>query len=39
MSAVSFPTPGCRRLQARVGDVSLVYVVRIVVADENPRPS
>jgi len=39
MSAVSFPTAGCWRLRARVGDVSLVYVVRIVVADENPRPS
>ena len=38
MSAVSFPTAGCWRLRARVGDVSLVYVVRIVVADENPRP-
>jgi len=38
MSAVSFPTAGCWRLRARGGDVSLVYVVRIVVADENPRP-
>jgi hypothetical protein len=38
MSAVSFPTAGCWRLRARVGDVSLVYVVRIVVVDDNPRP-
>jgi hypothetical protein len=33
MSAVSFPTPGCWRLTARVGDVSLTYVVQIDVAD------
>ena len=38
MSPVSFPTAGCWRLRARVGDVSLVYVVRIVVVDDNPRP-
>jgi hypothetical protein len=38
MSPVSFPSAGCWRLRARVGDVSLVYVVRVVVADENPRP-
>ena len=38
MSAVSFPTAGCWRLRARVGDVSLVYVVKIVVTDQNPRP-
>jgi hypothetical protein len=38
MSPVSFPTAGCWRLRARVGDVSLVYVVRVVVVDENPRP-
>jgi hypothetical protein len=38
MSPVSFPTAGCWRLRARAGDVSLVYVVRIVVVDENPRP-
>lgn len=38
MSPVSFPTPGCWRLRARVGDVSLVYVVRVFVDDENPRP-
>lgn len=31
MSAVSFPTPGCWRLTARVGDVSLTYVVRVDV--------
>jgi len=38
MSPVSFPTAGCWRLRARVGDVSLVYVLRVVVVDENPRP-
>ena len=31
MSAVSFPTPGCWRLSARVADVSLTYVVRVEV--------
>ena len=38
MSPVVFPTAGCWRLRARVDDVSLVYVVRVVVVDENPRP-
>jgi hypothetical protein len=32
-SAVAFPSAGCWRLTARVGDVSLVYVVRVVVRD------
>lgn len=31
MSPVRFPTAGCWRLRARLGDVSLVYVVRVVV--------
>jgi hypothetical protein len=31
MSAVSFPAAGCWRLRARVGDISLSYVVDIVV--------
>jgi hypothetical protein len=31
-SAVAFPSAGCWRLTARVGDVSLVYVVRVDVA-------
>ena len=31
MSAVSFPTAGCWRLTARVADVSLTYVVEVVV--------
>ena len=31
MSPVSFPTAGCWRLRARVGDVSLSYVVDVVV--------
>ena len=31
MSAVNFPTPGCWKLRARVGDVSLSYVVDVVV--------
>jgi hypothetical protein len=31
MSAVNFPTAGCWRLRARVGDVSLSYVVDVVV--------
>jgi hypothetical protein len=29
-SAVRFPTPGCWRLRARVRDVSLTYVVRVL---------
>ena len=33
MSAVTFPTAGCWRLKARVGDLSLSYVVDIVVRD------
>ena len=32
MSPVGFPTEGCWRLRARLGDLSLVYVVRVVVA-------
>jgi hypothetical protein len=32
MSPVGFPTPGCWRLTARLGDLSLVYVVQVVVA-------
>ena len=32
MSPVGFPTEGCWRLTARLGDLSLVYVVRVVVA-------
>ena len=32
MSPVGFPTEGCWRLTARVGDLSLVYVVQVVVA-------
>jgi hypothetical protein len=36
MSAVSFPTAGCWRLSARVGDVSLSYVVDVVV---RPAPA
>jgi hypothetical protein len=31
MIPVSFPSAGCWRLNARVGDVSLTYVVRVVV--------
>ncbi|HWL33573.1 MAG TPA: hypothetical protein VNP89_08200 [Gaiellaceae bacterium] len=31
MSAVSFPAAGCWRLRARVGDLSLSYVVEVVV--------
>jgi hypothetical protein len=31
MTPVSFPTAGCWRLQARLRDVSLVYVVQLVV--------
>jgi hypothetical protein len=31
MTPVSFPSAGCWRLTARVGDVSLVYVVEVVV--------
>jgi hypothetical protein len=33
MSAVSFPTPGCWRLTARVGDFSLTYVVQVDVTE------
>jgi hypothetical protein len=33
MTPVSFPTPGCWRLTARLGDVSLTYVVRVAVLD------
>jgi hypothetical protein len=33
MSAVSFPTPGCWRLSARIADVSLTYVVRVEVVE------
>jgi hypothetical protein len=33
MTPVGFPTPGCWRLRARLGDVSLVYVVEVVVGD------
>lgn len=33
MSAVSFPTSGCWRLTARVADVSLTYVVEVVIQD------
>jgi hypothetical protein len=31
MSAVTFPTAGCWRVRARVGDVSLTYVVSVIV--------
>jgi hypothetical protein len=31
MSAVTFPTAGCWRLKAQVGDLSLSYVVDVVV--------
>jgi hypothetical protein len=31
MSPVTFPAAGCWRLRARVGDVSLTYVVSVVV--------
>jgi hypothetical protein len=37
MSAVNFPTAGCWRLRARVGDVSLSYVVEVVV-QATPTP-
>ena len=33
MSAVSFPTPGCWRVSARVADVSLTYVVQVEVRE------
>ena len=36
MSPVSFPSAGCWRLRARVGDVSLSYVVDVVV---RPAPT
>ena len=32
MTPVAFSTPGCWRLRARLGDLSLVYVVRVVVS-------
>ena len=32
MTPVAFPTPGCWRLQARLGDVSLTYVLQVAVA-------
>jgi hypothetical protein len=31
MTPVSFPSAGCWRVRARVGDISLVYVVRVAV--------
>lgn len=37
MSPVGFPTAGCWRVRARLGDLSLVYVVRVVV-EETPQP-
>lgn len=33
MTPVSFPTAGCWRLRARLGNLSLVYVVRVVLPD------
>jgi hypothetical protein len=30
MTPVAFPTPGCWRLRARLGDLSLSYVVQVV---------
>jgi hypothetical protein len=36
MSAVTFPTAGCWRLKARVGDLSLSYVVDVVVRATAP---
>ncbi len=33
MAPVGFPTAGCWRLKARLGDLSLVYVVEVVVDD------
>ena len=32
MTPVGFPTPGCWRLRARLGDVSLTYVVQVAVS-------
>ena len=32
MTPVAYPTTGCWRLTARLGDLSLVYVVRVEVA-------
>ena len=32
MTPVLFPSPGCWRLTARVGDVSLTYVIRVVLS-------
>lgn len=37
MSPVFFPTAGCWRLRARVGDVSLTYVVSVVVRQAQSR--
>jgi hypothetical protein len=37
MSPVIFPTAGCWRLRARVGDISLTYVVSVVVRQAQPR--
>jgi hypothetical protein len=31
MTPVEFPSAGCWRLRARLGDVSLVYVVQVSV--------
>ena len=36
MSPVGFPTPGCWRLRARLGDLSLVYVVLVVIEGAAP---
>lgn len=33
MSPVGFPAAGCWRVKARLGDLSLVYVVKVVVED------
>jgi len=38
MSAVNFPTAGCWRLTARVADVSLSYVVDVVVRTTSTPP-
>ena len=34
MTPVGFPTPGCWRLRARLGDASLTYVVQVTVAPQ-----
>ena len=39
MSPVSFPTAGCWRLSARVADVSLTYVVQVVVGAVGAPPT